>query len=152
MPALLAALPKAGPRVRKYIVFALGEIASDDEAVRQALADGVADPDVYVRINAVEALGLKAASPVTVAALSAALADPEDEVRFNAALSLARLGPDAAAAVPALAAVLEDGNRYVVGYAIEALERIATPDALAVLLPCLKTARWCPITNSGSLF
>src|SRR5439155_4176 len=118
----------------------------------QALAGGVADPDVYVRINAVEALGLKATSPVAVDALSAALADPEDEVRFNAALSLARLGPGAAAAVPALAPVLEDGNRYVVGYAIEALERIATPDAITVLLPFLKTARWCPITNSGSLF
>jgi len=44
--------------------------------VLQALVDGVADADVYVRINAVEALGLKAATPVTVAALSAALADP----------------------------------------------------------------------------
>jgi HEAT repeat protein len=152
IPALLDALPKAGPRVRKYTVFALGEIAGDEPSVLQALADGVADPDVYVRINAVEALGLKAATPVTVAALAAALSDAEDEVRFNAALSLARLGPGAAAAVPALASVLEDGNRYVVGYAIEALERIATPDALAVLLPFLKTARWCPITTSRSLF
>ena len=64
----------------------------------------------------------------------------------------ARLVDQPAAAVPALASVLEDGNRYVVGYAIEALERIATPDAITVLLPFLKTARWCPITNSGSLF
>jgi HEAT repeat protein len=151
IPALLGALPKAGPRVRKYIVFALGEIAGD-EAVLAALAEAASDADVYVRINAVEALGLKAAAPVTVAALCAALGDAEDEVRFNAALSLARLGPGAAAAVPALAGVLEDGNRYVVGYAVEALERIGTREALAVLLPFLKAARWCPITNSGSLF
>ena len=118
----------------------------------RALAAACSDLGVHVRINAVEALGLKAAAPVTVAALAAALGDEEDEVRFNAALALARLGPGAAAAVPALEGVLEDGNRYVVGYAVEALERIATREALGVLLPFLKAARWCPITNSGSLF
>jgi HEAT repeat protein len=80
------------------------------------------------------------------------LADTDDEVRFNAALALARLGPAAAAAIPMLRDALADGNRYVAGYAIEALERIGTPEALATLVPFLKIARYCPLTSNKSLF
>ena len=58
----------------------------------------------------------------------------------------------AEAAVPALRDALHDENRYVPGYAVEALERIATPDAMQVLLPFLKTARWCPHTSPASIY
>ncbi len=85
-------------------------------------------------------------------ALIKALVDPDDEVRFNAALALARLGPAAAPALEALAEALYDGNRYVSGYACEALQRIGTAEALSVLLPFLQAARWCPITNNKNLF
>jgi hypothetical protein len=44
---------------------------------------------------------------------------------------------------------MRDANRYVVGYATETLERIGTPRAMGVLLPFLKTARWCHFTKSG---
>jgi HEAT repeat protein len=152
VPALVAGLKSAGPRMRKYCVFALGEIASNDPAAIAALVAGCGDADVYVRINSVEALGLKLATPDGVAALARALTDSDDEVRFNAALALARIGKGAEAAVPALADALNDGNRYVGGYAIEALDRIGTPEAYAVLVPHLKVARWCPITNNKSLF
>jgi HEAT repeat protein len=152
VPALVDCLKSAGPRVRKYCVFALGEIAGDDPAASAALVQGCGDADVYVRINAVEALGLKQATPEGVAALVKALSDSDDEVRFNAALALARVGKGAVAAVPALADALNDGNRYVSGYAVEALDRIGTPEAYAALVPHLKVARWCPITNNKSLF
>ena len=76
--------------------------------------------------------------------------DTDDETRSNAALSLWRLGPPAA--VPALVAALHDGDRYVQGYALEALERIGTPDAMTAVLAHLKTARWCAITNPESMF
>ena len=152
VPALLDILPGAGPRVRKYAVFALGEIDTDAPEVIGALARATQDPDAYVRINAVEALGLKRAAPEAVQALAGALQDADDEVRFNAALALARLGTGAAGAVPALREALQDGNRYVAGYAIEALERIATPEALSALVPFLKLARYCPITSNKSLF
>ncbi|HTV53780.1 MAG TPA: phytanoyl-CoA dioxygenase, partial [Terriglobia bacterium] len=69
-----------------------------------------------------------------------------------ASLALARLGPGAAGAIPALRAALMDGNRYVVGYAIEALDRIGTAEALATLVPFLKLARYCPLTSNKSLF
>lgn len=152
VPALLAAYEGAGPRVRKYIVFALGEIATDTPEVHALLARGTTDADVYVRINAVEGLGLKTATPVAVTALAKSLDDSEDEVRFNAAFALARLGPGAAAATDALINSLSDGNRYVTGYAIEALRRIDTSQALAALVPFLINARWCPITTNKSLF
>jgi HEAT repeat protein len=152
VPALLAAFEAAGPRVRKYIAFALGEIIDDRPEVLGLLARASRDADVYVRINAVEGLGLKQPAPVAVDALTLALADGEDEVRFNAAFALARLGPGAAPATAALTHALGDGNRYVSGYAVEALRRIGTPEAMAALVPFLITARWCPTTTNKSLF
>ena len=149
---LIDCYDQAQPRARKYAVYALGQIDSDAGEVLTTLARGSADEDAYVRINAVEALGLKSGTPTVVNALIAALSDQDDEVRFNAALSLARLGPGAAAAVDALADALYDGNRYVTGYACEALQRIGTFDALQMLLPFLQTARWCPITTTKNLF
>jgi HEAT repeat protein len=94
----------------------------------------------------------KPATPTAVAALSRAIKDPDLQARFSAALSLAQIGPAAEAAVPALRDALHDENRYVPGYAVEALERIATPDAMQVLLPFLKTARWCAHTSPASIY
>ena len=66
-------------------------------------------------------------------------------MRRNAALSLARLGPAAAAvAVPVLERALNEEDHYVRGYALQALRRIATPRAMTVLLYHLETARWDP--------
>ncbi len=152
VPALLECLEQAGPRVRKYAVFALGESGSDALDVVAALSRAVRDPDAYVRINAVEALGLKRPTKEAVQALIGALEDRDDEVRFNAALAVARVGPGAADAVAALRDALTDGNRYVAGYAVEALERIGTPEALSTLLPFLKITRFCPLTSTKSLF
>jgi HEAT repeat protein len=151
-PALVEAFAGAGPRLRKYIAFALGEIRDESPAVHDVLVRAAADADDNVRMNAVEALGLKAGTPQIAAALAAALADEVDEVRFNAALALARLGPAAEPATEALVAALDDGNRYVPGYAVEALERIDTPRASRALLTYLKGARWCPLTSNKSLF
>ena len=152
VPALLDLLADGGGHVRKLSAFALGEIVGTPPGVTEALCRAAADGVAAVRINAVEALGLKPATPSSVAALSAAIRDPDPQVRFSAALSLAQIGPDAEAAVPALQDALLDDNRYVPGYAVEALERIATPDAMRALLPFLKSARWCSHTSSGSIF
>ena len=153
VPALLRCARGGGPRVRKYALFALGEIDTDAPAVVDALAAGCRDGDPAVRLNAVEALGLKRGVPAEAAVtLGDALSDPDDEVRFNASLALARLGPAAAPATAALIESLRDGNRYTVGYAVEALERIGTPEAGRALVRFLKIARWCPLTTPGSLF
>ena len=142
----------AGSRARKLAAFALGEIAGTGTEVVDALCSATLDPAASVRINAIEALGLKLATPSAVAALSRAIKDVDPQARFSAALSLAQIGPAAEAAVPALQDALHDENRYVPGYAVEALERIATPSAIRVLLPFLKAARWCPHTSPVSTY
>lgn len=142
----------AGSRARKLAAFALGEIAGTGTEVVNALCSATQDPAASVRINAIEALGLKSATPSAVAALSRAIKDVDPQARFSAALSLAQIGPAAEAAVPALQDALHDTNRYVPGYAVEALERIATPSAIRVLLPFLKAARWCPHTSPASIY
>ncbi len=152
VPGLLAVLREAGPHGRKLAAFALGEIAGTGPEVTEALCQATGDAAAAVRINAVEALGLKPATPAGIAALSRAIRDEDPQVRFSAALSLAQLGPDAEAAVPALEGALTDENRYVPGYAVEALERIASPSAMRVLMPFLKTSRWCPHTSPASIY
>ena len=153
VPALLGCARDGGPRVRKYALFALGELDTDAPEVIDVLIAGCRDEDPAVRLNAVEALGLKNGTPPAAAeALAAALFDADDEVRFNASLALARLGPAAAPATDALVEALRDGNRYTMGYAVEALERIGTPEADRALIRFLKIARWCPVTTTGNLF
>lgn len=150
--ALTGLAQDAGPRVRKYAVYALGQIGWEASAVYDALEHGARDDDAYVRINALEALGLMKGRPQTIAVLLNALRDEEDEVRFNAVQSIARLAPDSPEAIAALKDALYDGNRYVIGYALEALERIGTPAAVSLLIPYLKDARWCPMTSPKSQF
>ncbi len=152
VPAALQLLANGGSHVRKLFAFVLGEIAGTAPDVTEALCHAATDPVAAVRINAVEALGLKPATASSVAALSAAIKDADPQVRFSAALALAQIGPDAEAAVPALQDALLDENRYVPGYAVEALERIATPDALRALMPFLKSSRWCPHTSPSSIY
>jgi HEAT repeat protein len=152
IPALLALLAEGQQRARKLACFALGEIEGSDAAVMAALCGAAADADAQVRINAVEALGLKPGTPASVQALTTALRDEDAQVRFSAAFSLAQLGPNARDAVPALGQALADDNRYVPGYAVEALARIATPEAMQTLIPYLKSARWCAKTTPGSIY
>ena len=152
LPALLDLLANGRARARSLAAFALGEIPVRTDEIVTALARVTGDVDAAVRVNAVEALGLKGGHRHAVPALAAALSDPDADVRFSAALSLAQAGPAAADAVPALRAVLTDDNRYVPGYAVEALERIASPEALTALVPFLKSARWCPHTTAASTF
>ena len=150
--ALADVAQDAGPRVRKYAVYALGQIGWESPAVYDALEAGACDDNAYVRINAIEALGLMKGRTKTTAVLLKALRDKEDEVRFNAAQSIARLAPDSPEVAATLKDALHDGNRYVIGYALEALERIGSPETVSLLIPYLKDARWCPMTSPKSQF
>lgn len=153
VPALLGLLQRGPARARKLAAFALGEIDGTGPEVRDALVTAAGDADAHLRIAAMEALGLKPADDAAVAALARGLDDADEEVRFDAVLGLARMGQGAAAAVPALARVLtRDPNRYVRGYAVEALSRIGDDAAHRALLPYLKLSRWCPMTTSASIF
>jgi HEAT repeat protein len=101
-----AAAPADGsstdPETRVYAVWALGAIA--DEAALPELRAIAADPDAGLRKAAVHAMG---AFPdaATREALARALEDPVEDVRWNAALGLARHGDRRAA--PTLARMLD---------------------------------------------
>jgi HEAT repeat protein len=150
--ALFDLLACGQARARKLAVHALGEIADTDDAVTRALCAATTDAEATVRVNAVEALGWKPSTPASLAALTQALRDTAADVRFSAAFALGQLGPAAEAAVASLEVALADENRYVPGYAVEALERIASPRALRALVPFLKSARWCAHTSPASIY
>ena len=88
----------------------------------------------------------------SIDALVQCLADSDDQVGFQSGLSLARIGTSAGAAVPALQTALKHENRYVRANAVEALNRIATPDAQRVLMDYLLNSRWCPTTTPENTF
>jgi hypothetical protein len=67
-----------------------------------------------------------------VPALVEALHDPNPDLRDQAALALARIGPDAEAAVPDLIAALNDDNEVVRKDAVRALGQIGPQAARAV--------------------
>ncbi len=152
-PAAIAPLIEAttspASQTRKLAAFALGELAADDREIDDALARAAGDNDPRVRLNAQFSIGRRAASGDPMAALERGLGDGDDETRIHAALALARRAPKSGRAVAAATKALEDGNRYVVGYAVEALHRIGTPEATEILLHFLKRARWCQFTRSG---
>jgi HEAT repeat protein len=124
-----------------------------------ALAD---DSSEWVRRNVAEALGTigegvanhaGASTEHIVSTLCHLLKDQDGQTRYEAAYALARLGERALDAMPALAEALGDtDNRYVSGHSVMALQRIGTPQAQAVLIDHLSSARWCSMTNKDSTF
>ena len=79
--------------------------------------------------------------------------EPGDyRVRRNAALTLAKIGPEAGAAVPAILPLLGDENRYNRFYGGLALRRIGTVRAGEALLDSLFESRWCPLTSTDDMY
>ncbi len=153
---LMRTLADGNPRARKHAAFALGEISTGSRASERALREALHDHELQVRIAATEALSIKPASTTVVNGLIEALRDPESEVRFDAALGLVRAAAQDSGkltrAIAPLGDALDDSNRYVSAHAVDALERIASPAALRLLLPFLRTARWCAHTDNARPF
>lgn len=160
--ALIDQLDHESEQVRGYAAFALGEIGLAGSDLADAGVAGltklVNDPDEWVRRNTAEAFGTlnlpsqSAAHAQSIDGLIQGLADSDAQVGFQSGLSLARIGTSAGAAVPALQSALKHENRYVRANAVEALNRIATPDAQRVLIDYLLNSRWCPSTTPESTF
>ena len=155
VPGLMDLTLNGTPRGRKHAAFALGEIGSDTAI--PTLIEAMSDDDVHVRIAATEAIGILPLSSESRDAMLGGMCDSASEVRFDAALSLVRAAAQGSAELMAptvapLEEALYDTNRYVSGYAAEALERIGTAEALEALLPFLRTARWCPHTDNQHPF
>lgn len=91
----------------------------------------LADP--ACRLPAMEILGtIGAAAKPALPDMVAALADPDESFRSDAAIAIASFGPDAAAAVPDLMKLLEatsnaPGTRYAATYALGRIGSAARP-------------------------
>ena len=154
VPALSETLAHENDEARVEATYALAQIGSAAEPAVPALIARAKDSKVEVRRYIPEAFGgIGAPAAPAVPVLIDMLADDEDvQVRFEAALALAQIGPASNDAVPVLKTALTDRNRYVRDNAIHALKRIGSPEAEAALFDYLLTARWCAITNSESTF
>ena len=105
----------------------LGDIGLPASNATPFLLDALDDDSSWVRRNAAEALG-NIASPEAVNSLARVLTEDNCHyVRHNAALSLAKIGPDADRARPALEQALEDENLYVRENSRMAQARIGRP-------------------------
>jgi hypothetical protein len=144
VPALLDAARDRDPRVRARALDALGDVGAEAREAVPDLVGMLADEAEDPRRRAAEALGTVGQGSGAVAGPLGRLLERDEsgEVRRNAALSLARLGPAAAEAVPALVGGMTDENHYVRGFSVYALSRIGTPEATRALLKHLQTMRW----------
>jgi len=144
-PTAIEALIDAGGAMAAY---ALGEIGVADDSIIASLKASAGSDDPTTRITAADSLGMlgEGAAKANSTLVDLMRGDKESEVRFTAARALMRMGKAAADATDALIDALEDENRYVRAYSIEALQRIGTPEAVEALLETLKASRWCPVT------
>ncbi len=140
VPDLLRALRGDEQQTRRNAARALGRLGKAAEHAMPALFVTAGDSRWDVRAVAVWAIGKIARQEPTVDAVSVlttALDDPADHVRWSAAQSLARIGPTAEAAVPALIKRLEDPVRKVRASAVSALTNVASRNSHDIVLPAL---------------
>lgn len=122
---LVAALKDKNPLVRAAVAEGLGEMPRSEESVA-ALAGALKDRDREVRYRAVRSLvRMGMAAKPAVADLTLVLTgDNNYLIRTAAAEALGQIGPDAAAATPALVAALGDWNAGVRRAAETAIAKI----------------------------
>ena len=137
---------------RRYSAFAMGELEVKSKEIEEHLVNLCFDNDPFVRISAIESLGIRPSSPDSVKSICKVLEnDIDDEIRSHAALALWRTGTSANI-ISSLELALYDGDRYVQAYALEALQRVNTTESLNVMVEHLKKSRWCSITNKKNMF
>ena len=155
VPALLELAASETPLLRSRAIDVLGDIGPAAAPALPKLLEAMQDTHVDPRRRAVEAIGTVGCGHSEQAQLCVALAevlrdDPHEQVKRNAAYSLARLGPalrDGAceqepAVISALVDGLTDPYHYVRGFSALALEKIGTPAALGAALSHLQTMRF----------
>ena len=146
VPALARALSSPHAHVRANAAYALGEMGHRAAGALDALADALGDSEEEVRRHLLSAISL-VGQPLerALATLAAALQrEPNGELRQLAIQGITRVSGPQDAAVPALAAALNDADPYVAAYASDQLCRIGTPPALAAAAGHLQRLRWFP--------
>jgi HEAT repeat protein/mono/diheme cytochrome c family protein len=123
MPALLQALENPDPRTRAHASHALGLVGADPGRVVPPLIGMLGDDDNLVRERAATALVELGADAVPYLG-QALTGDPNWHVRGFAALTLGRMTPPRASAVPLLISALDDENATVRQLACWSLGRL----------------------------
>ena len=165
VPALIDLLAADGEWARVNAAFALGEMDHAASDAVPALERALADESHFVVRTAADALGT-----IGDARAAAALGEllhlerpgwetplvrgwcVRDQLRFNAATALARLGSGAAAAEFDLTAALDDPCGQVTTVVLSALRRLNTPAALDAALSMLTAERWDPSLTGAHRF
>jgi len=131
---LALALESPHAEVRAAAAGVLGTMPGDLATIIPALQKALADPDKFVRINAVISLGqIAQTKPEAVLdGLIRGLRDSSPSVKILAADFLARLGKGARSAVPELVNMAEGVDRLASGKAVSVLKQI-DPETAAKL-------------------
>ena len=166
IPALIDLLAADGDEwSRVNAAFALGEMDRAAIAAVPALTRALADDSHFVVRTAADSLGAIAAAEAA-GPLGRLLHQERpgwdtplvrgwsvrDQVRFNAATSLARLGGGAADAESDLIAALDDPCGQVTTVVLAALRRLGTPAALDAAFSMLTAERWDPSLTGAHRF
>ena len=163
--ALIDLLTADDEWARVNAAFALGEMDHAARDAGPALVQALADESHFVVRTAADSLGTigfrDAAAPLgellhlehpgwetpVVRGWSV-----RDQLRFNAATALARLGADANAAEADLIAALDDPCGQVTNVVLAALRRLHTPAALEAAFSMLSAERWDPSLTGAHRF
>jgi len=135
MPALVAVLSDADPKVREAAAQAVGQMGPE---ALQTLSAMLGHQDKYVRRHAVWAMGkLGPLARPALKDLCEALRDPDPRTASGAAQALGQMGTDGADAVPALTEAMRGTNIVLCRLAAKALSQIGPP-ALGTLITHLQ--------------
>ncbi len=151
VPRLAKLLRDPDPEARAWAAVALHEIGP--EMIEHLLA-ALKEPDLPVRLSAVQALPRFRDANEAVQALADALRDPDASVRTTAAAALVQLGPEAKAALPGLLACLKEQDRALQATAFTAILLIGSPrdaalrDGLGALNATHSWARPAPVKKA----
>ncbi len=147
-PDLIEALNDDEAQIRRNAAWALGRVGDQAGDAMPILLETALDEEWDVRADAVWAMGkviedhgqLDIVDARLVEAVVDHLGDMNPHVRWSAAWSLARFGPGADAALPALLEALEDHNFEVRASAAVALGRVASSHHEEMLSDALEKA------------
>jgi HEAT repeat protein len=122
---LAAALADKDPAVRIVASAQLRRLGAASAPAASQLATALGDSDQRVRENSADALIVLGAPAVP--ALSGALGSDKVEARKYALAALAKIGPPAKSAIPAVEKCLQDSDPAVSKLAAQALKQIGAP-------------------------
>lgn len=137
VPRLLVALNDPAEEVRALAARALGGTTAKDAPVLAALAAAAADPSPKVREEAAQSLCLLGSDSSCISALSAALGDSCDAVRFWALRALMASNCDLHPMMSTLAEMFADRDSLVADGAARALNGLGA-EGIAELVAKLK--------------